>query len=525
MPDPERIGKVFAPIKTPTIRTPAGADRGAPLFFSAPSWREDLMGQRIKWWIGLLPLLALWLGVNTFARAPVEGDLARRANAALERIIGEPGLAIVAGRDVSVNGQIFDESTRAEALAAVAALPGVRKVNDGLSLPPTANPWLWRAVLEGGVLTISGATPSPRERAAVAAAAQKTLPQATRVVDQSSFFSGAPGDFVVKAEGALQVLAHLSVGEAQLRGDKLSVSGETATPADYQAAVALAQRADAVIIDVAAPKALSSVKAPPPGVVTPYMLGAEKSEKALTLTGFYPDDAAHEKIRAVAQDKFAGLAVTDKLLQGAGAPKGLLAASLAGLEQLARLRAGQFALLDGAVSLDGEAVTAEVADEVKSAFLAAVPAGFAVKTQLTGAAREAPPAPKEAPPAPKTVAIDPHVDAARTCRDQLRVLLLATPIRFEYARAEISPDSLAALESVAAIARRCPAVAFEVAGHWRNAHLALGRAENVVNWLVRAGIDRARLTATAADESGPDDPPEALETNRHIEFKLGKGAQ
>ncbi len=86
------------------------------------------MGQRIKWWIGLLPLLALWLGVNTFAMAPVEGDLAGRANAALEQITGEPGLSVVAGRDVSVNGQIFDESTRAAALAAVAALQGVRKV-------------------------------------------------------------------------------------------------------------------------------------------------------------------------------------------------------------------------------------------------------------------------------------------------------------------------------------------------------------------------------------------------------------
>ncbi len=118
-------------------------------------------------------------------------------------------------------------------------------------------------MLEGGVLTISGATPSPRERTAVAAAAQKALPQA-RIIDQSSFFSGAPADFVIKAEGALQVLAHLSAGEAQLRGDKLSVSGDTATPADYQAAVALAQRAAAVIMDIAAPpKASSGVKAPP----------------------------------------------------------------------------------------------------------------------------------------------------------------------------------------------------------------------------------------------------------------------
>jgi outer membrane protein OmpA-like peptidoglycan-associated protein len=117
------------------------------------------------------------------------------------------------------------------------------------------------------------------------------------------------------------------------------------------------------------------------------------------------------------------------------------------------------------------------------------------------------------------VAIDPHIDA-RTCHDQLRAVLLATPIRFEYARAEISPDSIPVLESAAVIARRCPAVAFDVAGHWRNAHLALGRAESVIAWLARAGIDRARLTARAAGESAPGDPQEDPETNRHIEFKL-----
>ena len=484
------------------------------------------MGQRRKWWIGLLPLLALWLGVNMVAIAPVEGDLAGRANAALEQVTGDPGLSVAAGRDVSLNGRIFDESTRSTALAAVAALPGVRKVTDGLNPPSPANPWLWRAVLEGGVLTISGASPSPRERIAVAAAAQKTLPQA-RLVDQSSFFTGAPADFVAKAEGALQILTHLSAGEVQLRGADLSVSGETATPADYQAAVALTRRSTVVVMDIAAPKAASDDKAPP-SVVAPYMLGAEKSENALTLSGFYPDDATHEKILALAGEKFAGLAVTDRMLQGVGAPKDFLAASLAGIEQLARLRAGQFALLDRAVSLDGEAVKAEVADEVKAAFLAAVPGGYAVKTQLTGAAREAPPEARdappappapEAPPAPKPVAIDPHIDA-RTCHDQLRALLLATPIRFEYARAEISPDSIPVLESAAVIARRCPAVAFDVAGHWRNAHLALGRAESVIAWLARAGIDRARLTARAAGESAPGDPQEDPETNRHIEFKL-----
>jgi OOP family OmpA-OmpF porin len=492
------------------------------------------MGQRRKWWLGLLPLLALWIGVNKLAIGQVEGDLAGRADAALRQVAGEPGFSVaVAGRDVSLNGWVFDESTRSTALAAVAALPGVRTVTDGLK-PPPANPWLWRAVLDGGVLTISGATPSPGERAALAAMAQKTLPQA-RVVDQSSFFTGAPADFVAKAEGALQVLAHLSAGSAQLRGDDLSVSGDAATQTDQQAAVALAQRAAAVITDIAAPKASPGDKAPL-GVVAPYVLAAEKSEHALTLSGFYPDDAAHEKILALAGEKFAGLALTDGMQQAGGAPKNFVAASLAGLEQLARLRAGLFALREDTVLLDGEAVKAEVADEVKTAFLAAVPGGFAVQTRLTGAARDEPPppreAPKEAPPQPqaappqplaplppRTAAIDPQIDA-RACRDQVRDLLRATPIRFEYARAEISPDSFAALGSVAAIARRCPAVAFDVAAHWRNAHLALGRAESVVAWLAKAGIDRARLTATAAGESGPGDPQEDQEMNRHIEFKL-----
>jgi outer membrane protein OmpA-like peptidoglycan-associated protein len=76
------------------------------------------------------------------------------------------------------------------------------------------------------------------------------------------------------------------------------------------------------------------------------------------------------------------------------------------------------------------------------------------------------------------------------------------------------------LESAAVIARKCLAVAFDVAGHWRNAHLALGRAESVVAWLARAGIDRARLTPRAAGETGPGDPQQDPGANRHIEFKL-----
>lgn len=244
------------------------------------------MGQRRKWWIGLVPLLALWLAVNKFAIGDVEADLVRRSGAALARATGDPGVSAAAsGRDVRIDGWISDGSARQAALAAVAALPGVRSVTGGRSAPsPATNP----------------------------AAPQTSAPEAK--------------------------------------------AGETEAPA-VQTPQAAARRSD-----------------------------------------------------------------TDS---------------------------------------------------------------------------------------------DPRV-----CRDELAALMQASPIHFEYNRAEIDPESYAALDAAAAILRRCPSVKFTVAGHWRNDRLALGRAENAIARLVVAGIDRGRLTALAAGESRPGAPEEERATDHHLEFKL-----
>jgi outer membrane protein OmpA-like peptidoglycan-associated protein len=264
------------------------------------------MSQRRKWWIGLVPLLALWLGVNKFAIGDVEADLARRVDAALARVGDRDLSAAVAGRDVTINGLIFEGSARRAALDAVADVPGVRRVTDA------------------------------RE---------------TR-----------------------------SAGR-----------------------------------DIKAPKTVA------------------------------PDPQASE----------------------AAAPS----------------------------APEPERRTAPVA-----------PPPQPQTAQATSTAAP----PKAAPPEP-----DP-----RLCRDELAALMQASPIHFEYKRAEIDPDSSAALDSAAAILRRCPKVSFSVAGHWRNDRLALGRAENVIARLVSAGIDRGRLTATAAGESRPGAPEDERATDHHLEFKL-----
>jgi outer membrane protein OmpA-like peptidoglycan-associated protein len=582
------------------------------------------MCQPGKWWIGLLPLLALWVMLNRLETDRIEADVAGRADIALAEVSGEQGFSVAAGRDVNLEGWIFSEAQRSEALAAAGAAPGVRGVADGLSEPPAQDPYLWRATREGGVVILSGAAPSPIERAAVVAAASEAMPRA-RIVDQMSYFSGASKNFTARARLALEVLAHLSTGVAQWRGGELILSGQASNNAGYQAAVALAQRpvegATSVKADLSPPETgalafeaerdghsltlagvvgsqaehaallAEAAKLFPdlalvdrlritPGTPARFGLNAayalhalaqlqsgkaslidnvatlsgqaragmdamsvvaaiggaqgvtldakgvragespidamaaEKTEKALILSGFYADDEAHEKIIGAARAHFPGLAVTDEMQRGAGTGKSFLAAALGGIEQLARLRVGKFSLHDDAASLGGDAGRAETAEAVKTAFIAAMPDGFSVETNVTGAEREPPPpAAREAPPSasreePPAVARKPPAALdPQDCRNRLMEEVRATPLRFVYRSARLKPESAAVVEALASVARNCPAAAFEVIGtaedfiHKQyNLNLGRRRAETVAAALAAAGIDARRLIPRKADE-------------------------
>ena len=468
------------------------------------------MCQTRTWWIGLLPLLALWLLLNGLETDRIEADVAGRVDAALARVSGEPGFSSADGRDVGVNGWIFSEAERSVALAAAAAAPGVRAVADGLSEPLAQDPYVWRAAREGGVVILSGAAPSPGERAALVAAAKEAMPEA-RIVDQMSYFSGAAKNFSTRALGALEVLAHLSSGVAQLRGGELILSGQATSVAEYRAAVALENRPpdgvtsvkadlsppEAGVWAVEAEKDADSLGAKGARQAPAEAFAAEKSEKALVLKGFFADDAAHEKILDAARAHFPGLAVTDEMRRGAGAAKSMAAAALGGLEQLARLHVGAFGLHDRSASLSGDAGRVDTAEEVKTAFIAAMPDGFSVETHVTGALRESPPAPRLAP-----AALDPQA-----CQNRLMDTIRATPLRFVYRSARLKPESAAVVDALAAVARNCPAAAFEVVGTAEdfihktyNRNLARRRAGTVIASLAAAGIDARRLNPRKSDE-------------------------
>jgi len=267
------------------------------------------------------------------------------------------------------------------------------------------------------------------------------------------------------------------------------------------------------------PQKSSEPQNPAEQQVSPYVLSAEKSTLALTLSGYFTDEAEHELILAKAREQFAGLRIIDELRRGAGAPKMFGQAALAGLDQLARLQTGRFVLSDHDARLSGEGASPAA---IQSDFIAAMPGGFALATQLAEA-KTAPLPSATAPPAPE----------AKACEAQLREILTAAPIQFETASARLKQAAVPVIDRLAEAAKQCPSVAFTVAGHTDNVglperklDLSRRRAENVLRALVGAGIGAGRLTAAGYGDSQPltgDDSEEGRAKNRRIELIANEG--
>jgi OOP family OmpA-OmpF porin len=186
-------------------------------------------------WLGLAAAAGLWVAAIHVETPRLEETLSADADKILRENLGLAGKVLASGRDLRVEGLAFDESARAETIAAIRALPGVKNVADALAPPPARSPYEWRAAWDGAALKLSGAAPSPAARAALNAAARKAAPGA-RIVDDMSYASGAPPGFVDQAAGLLAALSRSRGGEARLRDKIASLDAKTAGKAEQPAA-------------------------------------------------------------------------------------------------------------------------------------------------------------------------------------------------------------------------------------------------------------------------------------------------
>jgi outer membrane protein OmpA-like peptidoglycan-associated protein len=359
------------------------------------------MCQPKKWWWGLLPLALLWVFAMWQKAGPVAADVKARAESAGLAVAGlTPGLAplaaSVAGRDVTLAGDVRAPDLQPGTLRAVDAEFGVRRVDGTLRLAQGQRPYTWSAQRDGNRVTLTGFVPDNTARAANAAAAARAFPNA-QVDDQQRIAFGAPAGFASAAAAGLAELGSLTSGKASINDGNFCLEGAAATSDGYLALLPRLANPPQGFTRAAC--------AVTPPTVTPYLWSAAKAASgAITLSGFYPSDAVRAEINTAVSAAAPGAAVTDAMKPALGAPASLMGMVTAGMGQLSRMVEGTASISNTIFNVVGRGPASfEACDALRRGVAGQLAQGFS----LGNAAIECPSPPPPPPPPLPVVAAPP----------------------------------------------------------------------------------------------------------------------
>lgn len=348
-----------------------------------------------RWLWGLLLIAPLsWIVLHLHHTA-IENDLRARATEALERAGLSWAATSFSGRDASLTGLAPEEAEPSQAADLVRSVWGVRVVDARTDLIKSVETLVWSAKLEpAGVVRLSGFVPGEPARKALLQAVRSTLPNA-RIEDGMKLARGGPPrDVFINGAGfGLKQLAALQEGSVELSGTALSIAG---LAADRGSLKTVRSRLKSLPSGITlAREAISG-----PHIET-YVWGAVASASQLALSGYAPTEEIRDQLFRSAKTLFSDRAIVDRVEVAEGAPGGFAVAVQAGLDQLHRLRSGEFAFSGTAAMLKGEAVDKATADSVRSAFISAVKPPLTAETKITAPEPPPPPSPPAVAPAPE----------------------------------------------------------------------------------------------------------------------------
>jgi outer membrane protein OmpA-like peptidoglycan-associated protein len=242
----------------------------------------------------------------------------------------------------------------------------------------------------------------------------------------------------------------------------------------------------------------------------PWSLFLVTDGAELTLRGTVPD-AQTEALLDRARRRFTVASVHDELSRdGGGAPPTWVDAAGAALDALVLLELGEARLAGSTIEVTGVSADAGLRARTRQALLRATPPGFTSVSSITLAAK------------PGGTRAD--------CQAQIDAVLRSAGIEFDRGSADLRADSVPVVDELIEIARLCPSLRFEIAGHTddrgdarANLTLSQNRAEEVMEHLVRGGVALSRLTARGYGEARPiatGTTPEARARNRRIEIHV-----
>jgi OOP family OmpA-OmpF porin len=233
---------------------------------------------------------------------------------------------------------------------------------------PEAKPFALQGKREGNRITLMGSIPYGAPGDQIRAAAKAAFPQAD-IIDQLKVARGAPQGFAASAGFGLTELGKLSEGQLDLSDRALSLTGRAIDLpkfADVRAKLA------ALPAGATLGKGLGEGDILPP-LVRPYPIAVEKTEQAVTVSGFVPNERMRQTVLAAVNAL--GKPVTDRLQIGDGAGANFINHVDFGVGQLARLTTGQMSLTDSAMSITGRAPTGAAFSDVRTR-LASLPSGM-----------------------------------------------------------------------------------------------------------------------------------------------------
>lgn len=303
----------------------------------------------------------------------------------------------------------------------------------------------------------------------------------------------------------------------------------------------------------------------------PYELHLEVEASVITLSGLVPDDIAKTSLLNLANREFGDGRIIDRLMVAPGAPENFLAASTQAISAAGEINRGLVMVTDREVVVQGLSSSAMTAARLE-ALMTQLPSEYSGNIQV-GDQRELEALLRIHPSLADRVGrvgmasrdetvietVQVPVNAAENttddqatsderfeaqtqvtqvtrslesteCAYQLQSQLERRGIGFDTGSSDIDQDSQELMQELVRIAKLCPQVVLEIAGHTddlgtRENNLALSqrRAESVMEYLVRNGIALSRLRAVGYGEERPlveNTTAERRKMNRRIEFSL-----
>ena len=300
-----------------------------------------------------------------FARGAPD-DLAARAAFGFSQIAGtDDGRFTLSDDTYSVAGRATTQETYASIDTALGALPSGLTLGERAVAAPVASPYTVAADYDGSAVRLTGFAPDGDTRAAVETAAGEALPEA-EILNEIAIADGAPEAYSDQVQGALAVLPRLSRGQVSLSDGALTAEGVARSGADFETVEA----ALAGTLPGAATLAASRIELPS---LSSYQTSATYDGSTVRLSGFAPDASARTAVENAARTALPDATVVNELELAAGAPEGYQEQVEGALAVLPRLSQGQVSLLDGALTVEGEARSGAEFETVEAALAGTLP--------------------------------------------------------------------------------------------------------------------------------------------------------